>query len=161
MTADPSGSAPLSPECLCQLGIPGGNSGIVVHDTIFFGSSMRSLRAVTGLSSRASGSSACSESTFSGFEANDNLWNGGLNDCNAVDTTLGTFLVALSTNGLLVIFGPVLDTALSLQSSIDYWVMPTTNSDAGFVSGGSFGAHDPPVVPGLISSPGLTRVARR
>ena len=49
------------------------------HDVLFWGAKGTNFRALTGLSSRAAGSSACDDTGFSGFAASDALWTGGRN----------------------------------------------------------------------------------
>eukprot|EP00966_Prymnesium_polylepis_P014133 326271-Prymnesium_polylepis.1 len=130
VAADPSGSSPLSPECLCTMS-SGSNSGVIVQDILYFLSySGKNLYEISDLSTTAAGTSACVVSSFSSFAANKDLWSGQPNDMAAVAISLGTFLVGLSADGKLLITGPVLRTAGILQGSATYWVMPTTNSDA-------------------------------
>ena len=135
---------PLGIECLCTLSSSGGNSGTVVHDTMFWSGSNTWIKALTGLSNRSAGTSAaCNEWDFTSLRLSSQLWSGQINDMVSLDTILGTFLLGVGRSFELVITGPVLDasSARVLQSTADYWVMPSTNTDSGFSVTSNFGTY--------------------
>ncbi len=140
---DRSGASPLVPELLCKLQDATADSGVVVHDTLFYSSAGGDrLYAIPDLSLRRTPAApdaigACSASDDSAPDVGSevefphaydtSLWAGSLNDMSAFDSTTGsTYLVSLGQQGELVITGPVMDPEHNLLREATYWVMPAT-----------------------------------